>query len=119
MGKITHFPTHPKPPKGLSRHEATLWRDIVAEYPVGYFKTSHLLLLEQFCRARAFVKLCDDEITRNGLVVDGKANPAVKMRNAGWAEVRACATKLRLAISSSQRANATPTPVTPLRKPWE
>ena len=118
----TKLPTRPKPPRGLPKDASRIWRDIVAEYSPRHFRGANLVLLETFCRARAFVIECDREIERTGLVVDGKPNPAVRMRTAGWAEMRACATKLRLAISSLQRADsakARPNEANKLRKPWE
>lgn len=116
------LPLRPGPPRGLPRDASAIWRQIVADYPPKHFKGANLVLLENFCRARAFAKQCDEEIKKLGLLIDGKANPIVAMRTAAWAEQRACATKLRLAISSLQRADSAkvrPNDTNALRKPWE
>ena|SRR5687768_2883541 len=117
-----HLPARPEPPAGLPKDAAAIWCSIVSEYPPKHFRGANLVLLENFCRARAFVAQCDRHIRRRGLVIKGRANPAVAMRTAGWAEMRACATKLRLAISSTLRAEsvaARPNEANALRKPWE
>ena len=64
---------------------------IVAEYPAKHFRGANLVLLENFCRARAFAAQCDEEIRKHGLLIEGKANPCVQMRTAAWAEhARVC-----------------------------
>ena len=95
---------------------------IVGEYPPKHFTAANLAILEQLCRASAFIRDCDAAIAEYGLLIENKANPAVAMRTAAWAEVRACATKLRLSISSTMRAEkaaARPDPNAGLKKPWE
>ncbi len=65
---------------------------------------------------------CDKHVAEHGLLIDGKRNPVVGMRATGWAEMRACATKLRLALSSTLRAEsaaAKPNEKHALRKPWD
>ena len=49
------------------------------------FRGANLVLLENFCRARAFAAQCDEEIRKHGLLINGKANPVVQMRTAAWA----------------------------------
>jgi hypothetical protein len=71
--------------------------------------------------ARALVAECDRRIGRR-LLLKGKPNPLLQVRVQAWAEVRACATKLRLAISSTVRAEAAaarPDENAGKRKPWE
>ncbi len=119
MTKTRH---RPEPPAGLPKQAAELWRAIVAEYPASHFRGANLVLLETFCRARAFVTECDRAIKEHGLLIEGKANPAVGMRVQAWAEMRHVATKLRLAISSTLRAEAKaarPSETEKLEKPWE
>lgn len=116
------LPLRPEPPKGLPKDASRIWRAIVADYPPKHFSGANLVLLENFVRARAFAAECDKAIAKHGLLIDGKANPVVAMRAAAWGEQRACATKLRLAISSLQRADsakARPNGANQLRKPWE
>ena len=118
----TPIPQRPEPPAGLPKDAAAQWRAIVALYPPDHFRGANLLLLEQLCRARSFVAQCDRGIRQRGLLVRGRINPLIAARATGWAEVRACATKLRLAISSTVRADsarARPDPSSGITKPWE
>ncbi len=118
----TALPQRPQPPRGLPKDASAHWRQIVALYPVDHFQGANLGLLEQLCRARAFVAQCDRGIARRGLLLKGKLNPLIQARASGWAEVRACCTKLRLAISSTTRAEAAGARSDPkhqLRKPWQ
>jgi P27 family predicted phage terminase small subunit len=121
-GTAASLPRRPEPPTGLPKDAREAWRAIVSEYPAKHFRGANLIILETFCRARAFVIECDKAIARDGLLIDGKRNPVVGMRATGWAEMRACATKLRLSISGTLRAEAAaarPDPNAGLRKPWE
>lgn len=116
------LPKRPAPPAGLPADARKVWRAIVSEYPPRHFRGANLIILETFCRARAFVNECDKHISKNGLLIEGRRNPVVGMRATGWAEMRACATKLRLALSSTVRAEsakARPDENAHLRKPWE
>jgi Phage terminase, small subunit len=118
----TALPQRPQPPGALPKDAAAFWRQIVLCYPPHHFEGANLGLLEQLCRARAFVAQCDRGIARRGLLIKGRLNPLIGARASGWAEVRACCTKLRLAISSTVRAEAAkarPDPRHSLRKPWE
>lgn len=116
------LPKRPAPPAGLPADARKVWNAIVRDYPPKHFRGANLILLETFCRARAFVNECDRHIAKNGLLIEDKRNPVVAMRASGWAEMRACATKLRLALSSTMRAEkaaARPDENAHLRKPWE
>jgi len=118
----TSIPLRPDPPADLPKDAKAIWLAIVADYEPRHFRGANLVLLENFCRARAFVCQCDRLIKRRGLLIKDKPNPAVTMRSAGWAEMRACATKLRLSISALQRADSAkvrPDERQSLRKPWE
>lgn len=118
----TQLPQRAAPPAWLPKEAKAYWLQIVACYPPDHFVGANLGLLEQLCRARAFVAQCDRGIARRGLLIKGKLNPLVRARASGWAEVRHCCTKLRLAISSTTRsdaAKARPDPRQALRKPWE
>lgn len=117
----TSLPQRPEPPRGLPKDAAAHWRSITALYAPDHFQGANLGLLEQLCRAHAFVAQCDRGIRRRGLLVRGKLNPLITARASGWAEVRACCTKLRLAISSTMRketAGARPDARNALEKPW-
>jgi len=109
-------------PQSLPKSARAVWDSVVADYPRGHFSGANLALLEQMCRAWALAADCDKEIGGRGLLIDGKVNPLLQVRVQAWAEVRACATKLRLAISSAIRRDAKaarPDPNAKLRKPWE
>lgn len=116
------MPQRPKPPAGMPLVGRKTWRAIVGDYPVKHFTAANLVLLEQLCRARVLVAQCDRRIAKKGLLIGGKINPLQQVRAQAWAEVRACATKLRLAISGFTRADsakARPDENAHLRKPWE
>ena len=114
--------THPKPPSTLNRPAATAWRNIVREYPPAHFSAANLMLLEQLCQTLAHIRECDAAIKKHGLLLGDKANPAVAMRNLALSHFRSTATKLRLPISSTMRAEAAGAKSDPKHaepKPWE
>lgn len=113
---------HPVPPDGLGKSGKKVWKRIVSGYAAGHFSEANLYLLEQLCRAWEFAERCGEEIEESGLLIDGKVNPLIAARAQAWAEVRHCATKLRLAISSTtppDAKGARPDPNARLAKPWE
>lgn len=120
----TPLPARPAPPRGLPTVARETWIAIVNDYRPGHFSAANLILLEQMCRARALIEQCDRHLARKGLLIQGKrANPLIGVRAQAWTEVRACATKLRLAISSTLRAEAAAARPDPAgagrKKPWE
>lgn len=115
-------PRRPRSPATLSPRSRALWESIVRDYPPKHFTGANLQLLENLCQAAGLVDDCNEQIAAHGLLIDGRANPAVAMRQQGWAEMRHCCTKLRLAISSlhdPDSAQARPDPRHALQKPWE
>lgn len=119
---VTTLPVRPEPPAALPASAKALWRSITREFPADHFRGANLMLLEQLTKAHGFALQCERNIKRRGIIVDGKPNPAVQMRNASWAEIRACCTKLRISISGTMRAEhagARSDPKHALRKPWE
>lgn len=122
LSSVATLPQRPEPPAGLPSSAKALWRSITREYAIDHFRGANLMLLEQLCKAYAFGQQCERAVKRRGIVINGKPNPAVAMRNAAWAEVRACCTKLRIAISGTMRAEhagARSDPKHGMRKPWE
>ena len=116
------MPQRPAPPRGLPAEARSVWKAVVADYAPKHFTAANLILLEQFCRARALVAQCDRQIGKEGLMLNGRPHPLIAVRVQAWSEVRHCATKLRLAISSTMRADkaaARPDPNAHVRKPWE
>jgi hypothetical protein len=115
----TSIRQRPAPPQGY-RFPA-FWRSITADFAPDYFRGANLAILENLAAAYATSRACDVLIEENGLLVDGKANPAIAIRRDCWTEMRACSTKLRLAISATTRADtaaARPDPKHSLPKPW-
>jgi len=99
-----------------------VWAAILGDYRAGHFTSANLILLEQLCMSRALIAQCDGRIKKKGLLIRGKVNPLVQVRAVAQAEVRACATKLRLAISGITRAEsakARPDETAHLVRPWE
>ena len=90
----------PDPPAELPPAGKALWKKIVADYPPKHFRAANLELLANFVRAWLHAAECDAAIATHGLLIGGKANPAVAMRAHAWSEMRAIATKLRLAIET-------------------
>lgn len=116
------LPKRPEAPAGMPATGCKAWAAILADYPVKHFTAANLILLEQLCRARALIDQCDRRISKKGLLIRGKVHPLVQVRAQAWGEVRACATKLRLAISGTMRAEkagARPDENAHLAKPWE
>lgn len=122
LRSVSTLPRRPEPPSSLPAAGKALWRSITKQYDPGHFTGANLLLLEQLAKAHCFALACERNVKRRGIIVDNKANPAVAMRNAAWAEIRACCTKLRISISGTMRAEhagARPDPKHSLRKPWD
>lgn len=119
---MTPTQAHPKPPASLGRVAARAWRSIVREFAPTHFSAANLLLLEQLCRLHEHVVDCDVGIRRHGLLVDGKSNPLVTMRNTALANFRAIATKLRLPLQSTEAHDSKavrPDERHGLPKPWD
>ena len=115
------LPQRAAPPRDLPPVAAKLWRSVVLDYPPGHFSAANLALLETLCRAWDLADGCNKAIAAEGLFPSGKAHPAIAVRGDAWAQIRGCATKLRLAMSSVERANAAVRPDAKhaLPKPWE
>jgi len=99
-----------------------LWASILAVYSPTHFTVANLRLLETFCIASDVAEQCDAIVAHDGLIVNGRAHVAIAIRAGAWHEMRACATKLRLSISTLQRADsaqARPDAAHALKKPWQ
>lgn len=92
---------HPRPPKGMPKPAAKVWREIVEARPADFFQPGQLHLLELFC--------CSVELQRATLktLQAQPANDAAHKRMGRLATIIASlATKLRLTISSASRPDA-------------
>lgn len=119
---IPAIPGRPKAPRDLPRPGAALWRSIVATYPVEHFTGANLALLEALCHSHSLIRDLDKRIAKAGPFHEGKPNPAIAMRQAERKSFMSLATKLRLPISATMRAEAAaarPDAKNALRKPWE
>src|SRR5688572_29713458 len=106
VNPVSALPTRPTAPPGLPAEAKKVWESIVIDYPPKHFRGANLPILEQFCRAHALAAECDRAIESAGLLVDGKPNPTIYIRTQAWREMRSASTKLRLTISSLQRADS-------------
>lgn len=92
---------HPRPPKGMPKGAAKVWREIVEARPVDFFQPGQLHLLEVFCRTaelqRAALLLLESDPAD-----DGAAKQVARLA----AIMASHATKLRLTISSASRPDA-------------
>ena len=119
---IPDIPGRPKAPRELPAAGARLWRSVVAAYPVEHFTGANLALLESLCQSHCLIRELDKAITKSDLFCDGRPNPAIAMRQAERKSFMSLATKLRLPISATMRAEtagARPDSKNALRKPWE
>jgi phage terminase small subunit len=115
-------PGKPQPPRTLKPEGRALWIEITALYPADHFAGANLALLSSLCRAHQVIDECDHLVDRNGIFTEGRANPALAVREIERRSFISIAMKLRLPISSTMRsdtADARPDPKHSLRKPWE
>ena len=96
----------PEPPTDLPAPAADLWRNIVDALPAGNFAAGDLPLLHAYCIATEQKAQADAVTARDGLVIDGKANPALKLSIQLAGALAALAGKLRLCPSSRTRPDA-------------
>jgi phage terminase small subunit len=119
---IADIPGRPKAPRELPRPGAELWRSIVAAYPVEHFTGANLALLESLCQSHCLIRELDKAIAKEDLFCEGRPHPAIAMRQNERKSFMSLATKLRLPISATMRAEAAaarPDAKNALRKPWE
>ena len=95
--------TRPLAPAGMSPDAAKLWRVICASLPPGYFTRSDLVLLEALVTATIQKAGCDELVRLEGLILEGKAHPGLKLSIQLAASMAALSGKLRLCVSSRIR----------------
>ena len=93
----------PSAPAELPESSAALWRSICQSLPSGYFTPGDLPLLTAYCLAHHHKAAADVLVGSNGLVIDGKANPAIALSMQLSASMSTLAGKLRLCQSSRTR----------------
>ncbi len=93
----------PPPPADLPPAAAALWCSICASVTPDYFARADLILLEALVRATLQKAVCDDLVSLEGLILEGKAHPAIKLSIQLSASMAALSAKLRLCLSSRIR----------------
>ena len=109
----------PKPPVGMNSRARRIWKELVAELPVDYFRPSDYPLVRMYCEAEAMHFEALQDIGKRGQVIDKtavvkdrdtgeitvvvvgeKTNPSVAIATQSAHTAMQLATKLRLATNS-------------------
>lgn len=107
-------------PDDLSDEAKAFWERIVASLPADYFRPSDVPLLHAYVTASELKAEADKAVKRNGIIIGGKANPAVKIALLQGAQLASLAVKLRLCPSTRMRAvSAKLREAHSNRRPWE
>jgi|GEM_PF-3560111 len=93
----------PPPPANLPPAVAALWVLICASVTPDYFARGDLVLLEALVTATLQKAACDELVSLEGLILEGKAHPAIKLSIQLSASMAALSGKLRLCQSSRTR----------------
>jgi hypothetical protein len=92
---------HPKPPRFLSAGAKDLWREIVEERPIDFFRSGALTLLTQFCEMAVAQEVNLRAMQENPL------NPKYQRLVRDMANsLNMTAAKLRLSIQSALRTES-------------
>jgi len=109
----------PPAPRDLPLPSQALWAEICGSLPSSYFTPGDLPLLRAFCLASHHKAGADALVQSDGLLIDGKVNPAIDLsvKLAG----SMAALKLRLCQSSRTRPESASLKkvMSAGRKPWE
>ena len=109
----------PPPPAGLGESGNALWTDICKGFSHDHFSAADLPLLENYVRCVLLVSVCNEYLSDGILTNDGKAHPALAIRDAQLRNMASLATKLRLPVSSRIRSESKATRPGGLARPWE
>ena len=111
----------PQPPVLMPFMAQELWKQVTASYPMDYFKAAHLPLLEAYCRAITTMHEANSKLDEFGTFSEGMSvNPALAIRDKQASLACTLATKLRIAHSSSIRADSKDVrPSNGGKRPWE
>ena len=110
-----------KPPDGLPRAAASLWRRIMATTPRDQWRPGDLPLLQMFCRTALLADEAIRHLEEDGqLDAAGKVSPWVKVASDHGKTLALLASKLRLSPSSRVRPEAHSLQQRPAHsKPWQ
>lgn len=92
------------PPANLSKSEKEFWLSIVNSLAPDYFRPSDVPLLHAYVGASSMAAEATKAIHRDGIIIDGKVNPAVKVAKLQAGLLASLAVKLRLCPSTRMRA---------------
>ena len=93
----------PPAPVDMPPEAAVLWASICASVPPDYFARGDLVLLDALVRASVQKAACDELVRLEGLILDSKAHPAIKLSIQLSGSMAALSAKLRLCQSSRTR----------------
>lgn len=94
------------PHADLTTKGKKFWTAIVNSLPPDYFRPADVPLLYAYCAATEIKEQADMAVRRNGILINGKANPAIKVGNQQGQLLASLAVKLRLCPSTRLRASS-------------
>jgi phage terminase small subunit len=102
---LASLPTHPDPPRDLSKTASARWREIITDWPLGHWRPSDLHMLRDLVITEEMVRDCDAQIARDGSTVEGDrgnilSHPAVGQRRGHIATIATLQRALRLCPSA-------------------
>lgn len=107
-------------PDDLSDEAKAFWESIVNSLAPDYFRPSDVPLLHAYVTAAELKAQADKAVKRDGIIIKGKANPAVKIALLQGAQLASLAVKLRLCPSTRMRAvSAKLREVHSAARPWD
>lgn len=96
----------PPAPRDLPLPSQALWAEIAGSLPSNYFTPGDLPLLHAYCLASHHKAGADALVLRDGLLIDGKVNPAIDLSVKLAGSMAALSGKLRLCKSATTRAES-------------
>lgn len=93
----------PPAPRDLPLPSQALWAEICGSLPSNYFTPGDLPLLHAYCLASHHKAGADALVLRDGLLIDGKVNPAIDLSVKLAGSMAALSGKLRLCKSATTR----------------
>lgn len=111
----------PPAPRDLPLASQSLWAEICGSLPSNYFTPGDLPLMHAYCLAAHHKAGADAIVEREGLLIEGKVNPAIDLSVKLAGSMAALSTKLRLCQSSRTRPESASLKkvMSAGRKPWE
>jgi phage terminase small subunit len=108
-----------KPPATLSEGAATVFRQIVESVAHDHFSAVDLVLVTEYSRACDLANRADAELTRDGAVVGGKANPWLAVQEKAQRAIVALCARLRVSPQSRFDRLKAGTTSRPQYRPWD